>query len=165
MSNPYRPNETVIQEGDAGESLLVIITGLVRVTRTQPRGGQTDVTRLGMGQCIGEMSLLTGRPRSATVEAVTDCEVVEIPKVSMNELFLERPELVDDLARTMSERRAAEDLVGDRDAEAARRLTLQDIAARYGPQILTATIGTQVSPALARRVERETLASTGVGIA
>ncbi len=131
----YRPGETVIQEGDAGDSLLVITTGLVRVTRSHARGGQVDVSRLGMGQCIGEMSLLTGRPRSATVEAVTDCEVVEIPKDSLTDLFVDRPELVDELARIMSERRAADELVSEADANAVPRLTLQELAEGLGRRI------------------------------
>ena len=131
----YRPGDTVIREGDAGESLLVITTGLVNVTRNNPRGKQVSVSRLGMGQCIGEMSLLTGRPRSATVQSVTDSEVVEIPKDSMNALFEKRTDLIDELARTMSERRAAEELVTDRDVEQVNSMSLQDIADRFGRTI------------------------------
>jgi len=131
----YRPGDYVIREGDAGDSLLVITTGLVNVTRNNPRGKQVSVSRLGMGQCVGEMSLLTGRPRSATVQAVTDSEVVEIPKDSMNALFEKRSDLIDELARTMSERRAAEELVTDRNAEQVNNMSLQDIADRFGRTI------------------------------
>ncbi len=105
------------------------------MTRSNPRGKQVSVNRLGMGQCVGEMSLLTGRPRSATVQAVTDSEVVEIPKDSMNALFEKRTDLIDELARTMSERRAAEELVTDRDAEQVNSMSLQDIADRFGRTI------------------------------
>jgi small-conductance mechanosensitive channel/CRP-like cAMP-binding protein len=131
----YRSGEVIIREGDAGESLLVITTGLVHVTRRQRQRRDVSVGRLGIGQCIGEMSLLTGRPRSATVEAVTDCEIVEIPKEGMNELFERRPDLVDDLARIMADRRAADDLVSEREVEQALHLSLQDIAQRLGKRI------------------------------
>ncbi len=131
----YRPGDIIMREGETGDSLLVITAGLVLVKRNKPYHRQVALTRLGMGQCIGEMSLLTGRPRSATVEAVTDCEVVEIPKDSMSALFNKRPELVDELARTMTERRAADELVTDSDPEQVKVLSLQDIADRFGKRI------------------------------
>lgn len=131
----YRPGDIIIREGETGESLLVITTGLVLVKRDKPFGRQIAVTRLGIGQCIGEMSLLTGSPRSATVEAVTDCELVEIPKDSISVLFEERPELVDELAHIMTERRAAAELVTDSNPEQVKRLSLQDIAERFGRRI------------------------------
>ena len=131
----YRPGDYVIREGEAGDSLLVITTGLVNVTRSNPKGKQVSVSRLGMGQCVGEMSLLTGRPRSATVQAVTESEVVEIPKDRMNALFEKRADLIDELARTMSERRSAEELVTDQDTEQVNSMSLQDIADRFGRTI------------------------------
>ncbi|MFT5218439.1 MAG: small-conductance mechanosensitive channel/CRP-like cAMP-binding protein [Planctomycetota bacterium] len=134
-TNRYRPNDIVISEGDEGDSLLVITNGLVHVTRKKPRGRHQSVTRLGIGQCIGEMSMLTGSLRSATVQAVTDCEVVEIPKESINLLIEKRPDLVDELARTMSERRAADELIAEHNPESSRRLSLQDIAERFGNRI------------------------------
>ncbi len=131
----YRSREIVINEGDPGDSLLVITSGLVNVTRKKPRGKDESVSRLGMGQCIGEMSLLTGRTRSATVRAVTDCEVVEIPKEGMNQLLEKHPELIDKLAVTMTARRSADELISDRDLEHASRMTLQDIADKFGSRI------------------------------
>lgn len=135
VSTCYQPGDIIIREGDTGDSLLVIITGLVDVTHRKSRGRNFSIGRLGIGQCIGEMSLLTGRPRSATVQAITDCEVVEIPKESMNELFEKRLDLVDELSRTMSERRAASELVTDRDPDQISRMSLQDIANRFGKRI------------------------------
>ncbi|MEM7563103.1 MAG: mechanosensitive ion channel family protein [Pseudomonadota bacterium] len=134
-TNRFRPGDMIMNEGDEGDSLLVITAGLVLVTRNNPMGKQVSVTRLGIGQCVGEMSLLTGRPRSATVEAVTDSEIVEIPKDAVNGLLEERPDLVDELARIMTERRAAEELVTDRDLGQVNAMTLQDIADRFGRRI------------------------------
>ena len=131
----YRSGEVIIREGDAGESLLVITTGLVHVTQRRPARRDVSVGRLGIGQCIGEMSLLTGQPRSATVEAVTDCEIVEIPKQGMNQLFERRPDLVDELAGIMAERRAADDLVQERATEVDGQMSLQDVALRLGRRI------------------------------
>ena len=113
----------------------MITTGLVHVTRRRPARRDVSVGRLGIGQCIGEMSLLTGQPRSATVEAVTDCEIVEIPKQGMNQLFERRPDLVDELAGIMAERRAADDLVQERATEVDGQMSLQDVALRLGRRI------------------------------
>jgi len=135
VSTCYRPGDIIIREGDTGDSLLVIITGLVEVTHRKSPRSDISIGRLGIGQCIGEMSLLTGRPRSATVQVITDCEIVDIPKESMNELLEERLDLVDELSRTMSERPAAQELVTDRNPYQISRMSLQDIAERFGKRI------------------------------
>jgi len=131
----YRPKEVIIREGDAGESLLVITAGLVHVTRRNRQRREVSVGRLGIGECIGEMSMLTGHPRNATVEAATDCEIVEIPKEGMNLLFERRPQLVDDLARIMAERHAADDPDAEGDFEDDSHMSLQDIARQLGRRI------------------------------
>ena len=131
----YRSQDIIIREGDAGHSLLVITTGLVQVSHSSSQRGDIMVGRHGIGECIGEMSLLTGRPRNATVKAVTDCEIVEIPKESMNLLFERRPDLVDDLARIMSERHAAGELESEREAGNTDAITLQDIAEHLSRRI------------------------------
>ena len=131
----YRPTDIIMREGESGDSLLVIINGLVDVVRPRPGSRAGKVSRLGLGQCIGEMSLLTGRARSATVQAVTDCEVVEIPKESVNQLFEQRTELVDELARIMSERRSADELISPPATYGREPLSLQEIAERFGKRI------------------------------
>ena len=75
----YRPGDIIMREGDSGDSLLVITTGLVMVKRNKPYRRQVSLTRLGMGQCIGEMSLLTGRPRSASARVGDARELAKIP--------------------------------------------------------------------------------------
>ena len=126
----YRPTDIIMREGESGDSLLVIINGLVDVVRPRPGSRAGKVSRLGLGQCIGEMSLLTGRARSAT-----DCEVVEIPKESVNQLFEQRTELVDELARIMSERRSADELISPPSTNGREPLSLQEIAERFGKRI------------------------------
>lgn len=131
----YRSEAIIMREGEAGDSLLVITTGLVDVSRELPQRGEVSVGRLGIGQCIGEMSLLTGHPRSATVQALTDCEIVEIPKQGMNLLFDRRPDLVDELAQIMSARHAAGEEESERETGPGERGSLQDIAEHLGRRI------------------------------
>jgi CRP-like cAMP-binding protein len=80
-------------------------------------GGELRVGTLHAGECFGEISLLTGEPRSATVRAKQDCEVVEIPKHAMSVLLHQQPSLAEQLSETLSARRSA---TQQRLAQAAR---------------------------------------------
>ncbi len=71
----YAVGETVVREGDAGSSMFVVARGEMVVTLDP---SAHEVARLGPGDFFGEMSLLTGAPRTASVTAVTDVEVLEI---------------------------------------------------------------------------------------
>ena len=71
----YGAGETIVRQGDPGQSMFVIARGVVRVV-IEPAG--TEVARIDAGGYFGEMSLLTGEPRSATVLALGDVEVIEI---------------------------------------------------------------------------------------
>ncbi len=63
------------------------------------------MTRLGRGQYFGEMSLLTGEPRSATVVAVEDSVLFELDRAGVSELFVGRPGLATQLSTVLAERR------------------------------------------------------------
>lgn len=70
--------ETVFTEGDAGDSLFMILSGRVEVLKrfgAEPR----VVRRLGPGEYFGEMALLGRHPRSATTRAVTPLDVLVLP--------------------------------------------------------------------------------------
>jgi small-conductance mechanosensitive channel/CRP-like cAMP-binding protein len=75
----FATTEHLIEQGAAGESMLLIAQGRVDVTLSRD-GHSTVVAQLGPGDCVGEMSLLTGEPRNATVIALTEVEAVEIKK-------------------------------------------------------------------------------------
>jgi small-conductance mechanosensitive channel/CRP-like cAMP-binding protein len=71
----FGDGERIVREGEPGRSLFVIASGQVAVLSGH---GQHEVAMLGAGNYFGEMSLLTGEPRSATVAARGDCRVFEI---------------------------------------------------------------------------------------
>src|SRR3954451_24870507 len=71
----YGAGEVIAREGEAGTSMFVLRRGEAIVTVA---GAEGEVARLHAGAFFGEMSLLTGDRRSATVTAVTDCELLEI---------------------------------------------------------------------------------------
>jgi CRP-like cAMP-binding protein len=85
-------DENLISEDRPGHSMFVVVDGEVEVTVT----GETDpLARLGKGGIVGEMSLLTGSPRNATVTAASDCEVLEVDKAAFANVLWMSPGLVD----------------------------------------------------------------------
>jgi len=97
-------NKQLITETDQGESMFILFEGLLEVSLSRPEGDLVSVALLKPGSCVGEMSLLTGEPRSATVTALTDAVVFEINKNHMEELFRKRPEIVEKISGMMAER-------------------------------------------------------------
>jgi len=68
-------------------------------------GSKIHVATLGAGDCFGEMSLLTGEPRSATVRADADCYVMEIGKPVMAEVLRDAPDCLEKLSELLAQRK------------------------------------------------------------
>ncbi len=75
-------DETLIREGELGDSLFILVEGTVDV-----RKGRRAVAHLGSGECVGEMSLLDSEPRSATVQAAEDVRVLRLDRDAFDELM------------------------------------------------------------------------------
>ena len=101
----FAPGETIIREGDGGASMFVVHRGSVDV-RVEANDMQRTIKRLGEGAFFGEMALFTGEPRTASVVAAEETEVLEIGHAAMRSLFQTNPDLVKALSHTINERRA-----------------------------------------------------------
>ncbi|HEX7956410.1 MAG TPA: cyclic nucleotide-binding domain-containing protein [Pyrinomonadaceae bacterium] len=101
----FAPGETIIRAGDSGASMFVVHRGTVDV-RVDSNGTPRTIQRLGEGAFFGEMALFTGEPRTASVVASEETEVLEIGHEAMKGLFQTNPQLVEALSRTINERRA-----------------------------------------------------------
>jgi small-conductance mechanosensitive channel/CRP-like cAMP-binding protein len=95
--------EQVIEQGAAGQTFYVVAEGSVAVLTGQPA---VEVARLSTGETFGEMSLLTGEPRAATVVAATDALLLELDRPTFARLFAGHDELAPKLARVLAERRS-----------------------------------------------------------
>jgi CRP-like cAMP-binding protein len=75
----YKKSEIIIKQGDPGTGLFIIITGSVTIT-SKSRPGMPDaiLANMGKGDFFGDMSLIDGYPRSATVAATSECQVLEL---------------------------------------------------------------------------------------
>ncbi|MGH7489539.1 MAG: cyclic nucleotide-binding domain-containing protein, partial [bacterium] len=96
--------ERLIEQGAEGASMFVLLHGAAAVSVTQ-NGSLIRVGSLHMGDCFGEMSLLTGEKRTATVRAEDDCEVIEIAKPAMASVLRDAPEVVTRLSELLATRK------------------------------------------------------------
>ena len=101
----YLPGERVVRQGDPGEVLYVIVSGTADVRLVQG-GLTTTVTTLEPGKFFGEMSLLTGEPRSATVVAATELSVIAVGKQALLQVVQEDRRLVERIGEVIARRQA-----------------------------------------------------------
>ena len=101
VARRFGRGERIIEQGAPGQTFYVVASGTVSILTA--RG--VEVTRLGRGQYFGEMSLLTGEPRSATVVAAEDAVLFELDRPTFAQLFDEQPALAGLLSEALAHRR------------------------------------------------------------
>ncbi len=105
-SHVFAPGETVIRAGDPGSSMFVVHNGRVSVQISE-NGRPLTVATLSEGAFFGEMALFTGEPRTASIVAIEEAEVLEIGHEAMKAVFNNNPDLVESLSHIIAERRQA----------------------------------------------------------
>ena len=95
----YAAGDVIFAEGDKGDAMFVVRTGEVTIER-----GDRVMETLGSGGVFGEMALIDGSPRSATVRAKTDCEVAPINEKTFLFLVHETPFFAIAVMRTLADR-------------------------------------------------------------
>jgi CRP-like cAMP-binding protein len=98
----FAAGEAIVRQGESGNSLYVVLGGRVRIV-LEPSGQEVAVTEAG--GFFGEMSMLTGEPRTATVRAIGDVRLLEITADRFREVALDRPGLVEHVSSVVAERR------------------------------------------------------------
>lgn len=96
----------VVLQGDLGDSLFIVHEGLLKVT-IENDNGVTEVGRVRPGQFFGEMSLMTGAPRSATVTPMVDSKAFEISRDVLAPILRDRPEVAALMSEVLAERQIA----------------------------------------------------------
>ena len=107
---PFTAGSVITRQGAEAHWLYLILQGEAEVVvEGSARGavGRTVVARLHGGEFFGEMGLLTGEPRSATVVAVTDVECYRLDKEGFAQVLTARPELAEEISTLLTQRRAA----------------------------------------------------------
>jgi small-conductance mechanosensitive channel len=100
----YAPGEAIVRMGQEGNSMFIIVRGKVDV-KVSDGERQNTVNSLGENDFFGEMSLLTGEKRTATVIAVDETEVMRIDKKALKPIFENNPDLVQAISEIMDSRK------------------------------------------------------------
>lgn len=105
--SPFSRGNIITQQGDERSHwLYIIINGEADVLLNAPDGGKRLINTLGKGSFFGEMALLTGAPRRASVLAKTDVECYRLDKEAFEEILLARPTIADEVSHILAVRTA-----------------------------------------------------------
>lgn len=88
----YPKGVRVFHEGDRSDACYIVRSGDLRVTREHPDGRAITLATLGAGDIFGELAMLDGEARSASVEALSECELLALPAGDVRRLLSEAPD-------------------------------------------------------------------------
>jgi CRP-like cAMP-binding protein len=103
----FGPGDVIVTEGQPGQSVFILASGTVKVFIRSPEGHDVPVGTLGEGSFFGEMSTLSGQPRSATVTAASPCDLLELDRAALDRIAVPHPH-VRAVLEEFSRRRAAD---------------------------------------------------------
>jgi CRP/FNR family cyclic AMP-dependent transcriptional regulator len=111
MSDPHTPRfgrdfsagEVLFREGERGEEMYVIQSGLVRIVK-RVGGEYRSLATLGRGEFIGEMAILNGRPRTATALVLEDARCLVIDAVTLEQMLSDNTEIALRLVKKLAQR-------------------------------------------------------------
>jgi len=96
----------LMSEGEFGKAMFAVVSGVVAVTLLDPDGKVHEVAEVGPRGIVGEIALMTGQRRSASVAASSDVVAIAIPKHALEETFARSPQLIDRLGAMLAGRQA-----------------------------------------------------------
>ena len=121
--SPFAKGNIIARQGDQKSHwLYIIINGEAEVYLESPGGGRRAIRDLAKGSFFGEMGLMTGAPRSASVVAKTDVECYRLDKEMFEEILRARPGIAEEMSNILVSRRAElNTALNDLDAESAQK--------------------------------------------
>ena len=108
---PFSRGDTMTRQGNVAHWLYILVAGEAEVVLESPDGRNSTVGVLPAGSVFGEMGVMTGAPRTATVVARTDVECYRLDKESFATILKSRPELAEDMTQVLIARRGGLDAV------------------------------------------------------
>ncbi len=126
----YAPGETIVRQGDSGASMFVILGGSVSVTLAGRSGHVEELATLEAGSFFGEMSLMTGVKRTASVVAVDEVECGELEKHDVADILMRRPELAQQISDLLEKRQIALDSLREKLQNKPEAVGKSDLLAR-----------------------------------
>ena len=105
----FTKDQYIIKQNDSGDSLFIIADGVVNVTIDNDKGEKIMISKLGVGDFFGEMSLMTGEPRTANNISEIPCVVLKVSKDTFKNIFSKNPEIFDFVSNILAKRKLALD--------------------------------------------------------
>ena len=102
----FEAGDIILTEGDPGDSMYMLTAGTVKAVKRNAAGRQVAVNQLSEGAFFGEISILTGQPRSATVVATSHCELLEMDRPTLDSIVATHPHVRQVLEQFSKERLA-----------------------------------------------------------
>lgn len=99
LSRLHAPGQIICHQGDPGDHLYAVIAGLVKIVFTSERGDEMVLNIFGPEEIFGELALLDGSPRSASVVALRSTSVFMLPRGQLLELMSVNPGLADEFLK------------------------------------------------------------------
>lgn len=123
---PFAAGEVITRQGDQAHWLYLILEGTAQVGVRGEAGQQRVVAQLKAGDVFGEMALMTGAPRSATVTAISDVECYRLDKQVFQDVLHARPQLAETVAEILAQRSLSLATAKEQlDAESRRKKLLE----------------------------------------
>ena len=130
VERSYKKGQLLVYQGDPGDSVFVVATGLIKVMVTSEEGEEMVLVTLRPSDTFGELSLVDGGPRSASAEALEPTTVLVVTRPVLLELVKQHPSLTEALLRSLG-------FLVRRLTEQAADLVFLDIHGRMAKLLLT----------------------------
>ncbi|MEE8470329.1 MAG: Crp/Fnr family transcriptional regulator, partial [Dehalococcoidia bacterium] len=110
-SRGYRRGETIFHKDDPGSALYIIKAGQIKISAASPEGEEVILAILTEGDFFGELSLLDGKPRSASATAMEAAQTLTLDRDDLLEVLGKYPEMAGDILAALSDRLRRTDLL------------------------------------------------------
>lgn len=120
----FSAGEVIVKQGEATTDFFIIQRGEVVIVLSTDQGDK-EITRLEAPKFFGEMALVTGEPRKASVKAARECELLVIDHAALQPVFEEAPEVVEALSKVLAKRQLELDVAVQRMSEEERESVVQ----------------------------------------
>ncbi len=101
-SRTFRRGQIVFTAGDPGDTLIVVISGRIKVVVRSADGGELTLTIIGPGDVLGELSVADGGPRSADAETLDECRLLLVPRETILDVCSRAPAVAQALTASIA---------------------------------------------------------------
>ncbi|QLG88405.1 Crp/Fnr family transcriptional regulator [Chitinibacter bivalviorum] len=114
QSRLVRAKQIVLAQGERSDEMYAVLHGRLKVMRSNTEGRELTLAILEAGEVFGELAMLDGGPRTATIEALEDCELLVLQRAMVDQYLNAHPRVMRSMIQTLCERlRSADELVQD----------------------------------------------------